>query len=102
MRLNRKEIRNEKFLDHYVKGEMKKEKKKRIIVWIVISWLLPIMVTAIMGFGIVLFCLKAGLESEMYTSLAIIYIVWAIIITFRSMLWISKKISEKNIHDKHG
>ncbi len=72
---------------------------KKDIVWIVISWLLPIMVTVIMVFGIVFFCLKVGLESEMFTSLAIIFIVWAIIITFRSMFWISKKMNEKNIHD---
>lgn len=77
---------------------MEKEKNKRIIVWIVISWLLPIMVTAIMVFGIVFFCLKAGLESEMFTSLTIIYAVWAIIITCRSMHWVTKKISEISIH----
>lgn len=80
---------------------MKKEKNKEIIVWIVISWLLPIMLTAIMVFGIVFFCLKAGLESEMFTSLAIIYVVWAIIITCRSVLWVSKKISEISNDDKH-
>lgn len=80
---------------------MKKEKNKRIIVWIVIYWLLPIMVTAVMVFGIVFFCLKMGLESEMFTSLAIIYVVWAIIITCRSMLWVYKKIGEISIHDSH-
>lgn len=80
---------------------MKKEKYKKIIVWIVISWLLPIMVTAIMVFGIIFFCLKAGLESEMFPSLAIICVVWAVIIIYRSMFWVSKKISEINNHDKH-
>ena len=88
-------------MNNYLNEKMKKEKNKKVIVWIVISWLLPIMVTAIMVFGIVFFCLKAGLESELFTSLAIIYVVWAIIITCRSMFWVSKKISEINIHDKH-
>ena len=80
---------------------MEKEKKKRIIVWIVISWLLPIMVTAIMVFGIVFFCLEAGLESEMFTSLTMIYVAWGSIITGRSMLWTYKKISEIRNHDNH-
>jgi hypothetical protein len=76
-------------------------KKKEIIVRIVISWLLPIMVTVVMTFGIVFFCLKAGLESEMFTSLAIIYVVWAIIIICRSLLWVYKKIGEISNHDRH-
>ena len=87
-------------MNDYLNEKIKNEKKKKVIVWIVISWLLPIMVTAIMVFGIAFFCLKAGLESEMFPSLAIIYVAWAIIITCRSMFWVSKKMSEINIHDK--
>lgn len=59
------------------------------------------MVTVVMTFGIVFFCLKVGLESEMFTSLAIIYVVWVIIITCRSLLWVYKKIGEISNHDSH-
>lgn len=80
---------------------MEKEKKKKTIVWIVISWLLPIMVTVVMVFGIVFFCLKMELESGIFTSLAIIYVAWAIIITCRSMHWVYKKIGEMSDHDSY-
>ena len=58
---------------------MEKEKKKKIV-WRAISWLLPIMVTFVLVFGIVFFCLEMELEFGIFISLAIIYVVWAIII----------------------
>ena len=73
---------------------MKKEKNKEIIAWIVISWVLPISVTVVMTFGMVFFCLKNGLEDEIFNVVSMIYVVWAIIITIRSMTWASKKIKE--------
>lgn len=75
-------------------------KNKGCIVRIVISWLLPIMVTVVMVFGIVFFCLERELESGIFTSLAIIYVVWAIIITCRIMLWVHKKIGKMS--EKEG
>lgn len=47
-----------------------------------------------MTFGIVFFCLKNGLEDEIFNVVSMIYVVWAIIITIRSMTWASKKIKE--------
>lgn len=73
---------------------MKKEKNKEIIAWIVITWVLPIIVTTVMTFGIVFFCLKNGLEDEIFNVVSMIYVVWAIIISIRSMTWVSKKIKE--------
>lgn len=73
---------------------MKKEKTKEIIAWIVISWVLPISVTVAMTFGIVFFCLKNGLEDEIFNTVSMIYVVWAIIISIRSMTWISKKLKK--------
>lgn len=73
---------------------MKKEKNKEIIAWIVISWVLPISVTVVMTFGIVFFCLKNGLEDEIFNVVSMIYVVWAIIITIRSMTWASKKLKK--------
>ena len=74
--------------------KMKKEKNKEIIAWIVISWLLPMIVTVVMTFGIVFFCLKNGLEDEIFNVVSMMYVVWAIIIAIRSMTWASKKIKE--------
>lgn len=71
---------------------MKKDKK--IIAWIVISWVLPIMVTVVVTFGIVFFCLKNGLEDEIVNVVSVIYVVWAIIIVIRSVTWASKKMKE--------
>lgn len=73
---------------------MKKKKNKEIIAWIVISWVLPITVTVVITFGIVFFCLKKGLEDEIFYVVSMIYVVWAIIIAIRSMAWASKKIKE--------
>lgn len=67
--------------------------------WILISWLLPIMATALIVFGIVFFCSGKGLESEMFISIAIIYVIWAIIVTCRSVFWVYKKISEMSHHE---
>ena len=72
---------------------MEKEKKKKIV-WRAISWLLPIMVTFVLVFGIVFFCLEMELEFGIFISLAIIYVVWAIIIACRIILWVYKKIGE--------
>jgi hypothetical protein len=69
-----------------------KTKNKKIIVWIVVSWIIPITVTLIATFGIVYWDLKMGMESEIFTSLCIIYMVWAIIIACRSILYAAKKI----------
>ena len=73
---------------------MKKKTNKEIIAWIVISWVFPIIVTVVMTFGIVFFCLKNGLEDEIFNVVSMIYVVWAIIIAIRSIIWASKKIKE--------
>lgn len=70
------------------------KKDKEIIAWIVISWVLPIMVTVVVTFGIVFFCLKNGLEDEIANVVSVIYVVWAIIIVIRSITWASKKMKE--------
>lgn len=73
---------------------MKKEKKKEIIAWIVISWVLPIIVTFVMTCGIVFFCLENGLEDEIPNVVSMIFVVWTVIIATKSMIWASKKIKE--------
>lgn len=76
------------------------KKNKEIIAWIVISWVLPIMVTVVATFGIVFFCLKNGLEDEIVNVVSVIYVVWAITIVIRSITWASKKMKEISKDEK--
>ena len=73
---------------------MGNDKMKKIVLWIGMTWILPIVITYILTTGIVYFCLKMELKFALQTSVFIIYFTWAIIITFRSILWASKKIKE--------
>ncbi len=73
---------------------MKSNKKKNMVLWIGLTWILPIVITYAITAGITYFCLKYELGYALKTSIFIIYFMWANIITIRSILWVSKKIKE--------
>lgn len=59
------------------------------------------MVTVVLVFGIVFFGLEMELESGIFTSLAILYVIWAIIVTCRCIFWVYKKIGQMSDDDSH-
>jgi len=64
---------------------------KKIVTWMVISWIIPGVLYLITAIAIVGICMSNGWEDIMHYSLWILLLTMVVTIIFRFFIWVNRK-----------